>query len=258
MSVRRMLLCLLAANAGVCDARAATCAVATSLAIARHRSPTLQQPQAPVDPEALEPLPPPPVGLHLGVLCDKTFNPITGYRYTRAGSQPSYDLCQAEFDKLSTQEQQRFERVAPQLTPRRAVVALLAGAASLWFATSAPPPPPRRDYDAYDDLYELPPLSPAEELVDFFFKPKVPASEREDSSLRRLVPPAGAEEADDSVEACDAACRQRIADRRALFEQSRTTSDRQKILDLSRQRAAMYNTTFRGADCNAFPGIPCL
>ncbi|KAL3926483.1 MAG: hypothetical protein SGPRY_003276 [Prymnesium sp.] len=55
---------------------------------------------------------------------------------------------------------------------------------------------------------------------------------------------------------CDDACRQRIADRRKLFEQSRTTSDRQTILDLSRQRAALYNTTFQGASC--IPGIPCL
>eukprot|EP00966_Prymnesium_polylepis_P239231 5532565-Prymnesium_polylepis.1 len=55
---------------------------------------------------------------------------------------------------------------------------------------------------------------------------------------------------------CDEACRQRIADRRKLFEQSRTTGDRQKILDLSRQRAALYNTTFKGASC--IPGVPCL
>ena len=54
---------------------------------------------------------------------------------------------------------------------------------------------------------------------------------------------------------CDDACKQRIVDRRALFEQSRTTSDRQKILDLSRQRAVMYNTTFQGASC--IPGLPC-
>jgi len=52
-----------------------------------------------------------------------------------------------------------------------------------------------------------------------------------------------------------AVCEQ-IAERRALFEQSRTTGDRQKILDLSRQRAAMYNTTFRGVSC--IPGLPCL
>lgn len=54
---------------------------------------------------------------------------------------------------------------------------------------------------------------------------------------------------------CDEECKQRIAERRQLFEQSRTTNDRQKILDLSRQRAAMYNTTFNGASC--IPGLPC-
>jgi hypothetical protein len=54
---------------------------------------------------------------------------------------------------------------------------------------------------------------------------------------------------------CDEACKQRIVDRRALFEQSRTTSNRQTILDLSKQRAALYNTTFQGASC--VPGLPC-
>ena len=52
------------------------------------------------------------------------------------------------------------------------------------------------------------------------------------------------------------ACRQRIADRRAIFEQSRTTTSRQNMMDLSRQRAALYNTTYQGASC--IPGIPCL
>ena len=95
------------------------------------------------------------------------------------------------------------------------------------------------------------------------FKPKVPATEREVaptaprrpmlslSSVARVPPALAADES-----ACDTACKQRVADRRALFEQSRTTSDRQKILDLSRQRAALYNTTFKGASC--IPGIPCL
>ena len=55
---------------------------------------------------------------------------------------------------------------------------------------------------------------------------------------------------------CDEACKARIAERRQLFEQSRTTNDRQKILDLSRQRAALYNTTFQGASC--ISGLPCL
>jgi len=56
--------------------------------------------------------------------------------------------------------------------------------------------------------------------------------------------------------ACDEACRQRIADRRAIFAQSRTTTSRQNMMDLSKQRAALYNTTYQGASC--IPGIPCL
>jgi hypothetical protein len=68
-----------------------------------------------------------------------------------------------------------------------------------------------------------------------------------------LLPAAADEE---GAGGCDDACRARIAERRLLFEQSRTTNDRQKILDLSRQRAALYNTSFRGASC--IPGVPCL
>jgi len=56
-------------------------------------------------------------------------------------------------------------------------------------------------------------------------------------------------------EACNDECKLRIAERRMLFEQSRTTNDRQKILALSKQRAAMYNTTFKGASC--IQGLPC-
>ena len=62
-------------------------------------------------------------------------------------------------------------------------------------------------------------------------------------------PPASAAE-------CDDACQARIAERRAIYLQSRTTTSRQDMFDLSRQRAALYNTTYRGASC--VPGVPCL
>ena len=62
-------------------------------------------------------------------------------------------------------------------------------------------------------------------------------------------PPASAAE-------CDEACQARIAERRAIYMQSRTTTSRQDMFDLSRQRAALYNTTYRGASC--VPGLPCL
>ena len=56
--------------------------------------------------------------------------------------------------------------------------------------------------------------------------------------------------------------RERIAERRALLRVSATTSSRQSYLDLSRQRAELYNTTARAADCSAFDGsvfpkLPC-
>lgn len=193
----------------------------------------------------------PPIGLHPGVLCDKTMSPITGFRYTRRGSQPSYDLCQSEFEKLDEDDQLLFEQLQPPLTPRRAIIGA-AGLAAASAALALVPTPPEPEL-FYEDFIELPTLSPAEQLVAFFFKPKVPATEREVAprSPRRpqLVQPAGAE-------GCDDACKQRIADRRALYQQSRTTRDRQVILDLSKQRAALYNTTFQGASC--IPGIPCL
>ena len=42
-----------------------------------------------------------PVGVHPGVLCDKTLNPITGWRFTDGAG---YDLCEAEFLKLEPAE----------------------------------------------------------------------------------------------------------------------------------------------------------
>lgn len=216
-----------------------------------------------------------PIGIHPGVLCDKTTNPITGWRYTIIGSAPSYDLCQSEFNKLPSEEQKQYKRIAPPVTPRRSLlffggVAAIA-AARLILPESGGETGPQDANLFYEDFIELPQLSPAEELVGFFFKPSVPATQREASPTARrkallsttsdvtrrsrrfaLVPAAWA---DDTV-ACDEACKQRIADRRALFEQSRTNRNRQDLLDLSRQRAALYNTTFQGGSC--IPGIPCI
>lgn len=55
---------------------------------------------------------------------------------------------------------------------------------------------------------------------------------------------------------CDEECRERIMKRRALMQQSRSTTSRQQIMDLSKQRALLYNTTYQGASCS--PNIPCL
>ena len=58
---------------------------------------------------------------------------------------------------------------------------------------------------------------------------------------------------------CDEACRQErlrvIRERRAMMQQSRSSTSRQEVFDLSRQRATLYNTTYQGASCP--PGIPC-
>ena len=79
---------------------------------------------------------------------------------------------------------------------------------------------------------------------------------RRSSLLRMLALVAAAAGAAPATAECDDACKQRIADRRKLFEQSRTTNDRQVIFDLSKQRAKLYNTTYQGANC--IPGLPCI
>jgi hypothetical protein len=50
--------------------------------------------------------------------------------------------------------------------------------------------------------------------------------------------------------------RQRLLERRKLMEASRSSNSRQSYLDLSRQRAVLYNTTFQGVTCP--PNIPCI
>lgn len=74
------------------------------------------------------------------------------------------------------------------------------------------------------------------------------------SSIRKMfIPDAYADE--ERPRGCDDACQQRLLDRRALMRQGRSSTSRQEVLDLSRQRAAMYNTTYQGTSC--IPGLPC-
>lgn len=49
---------------------------------------------------------------------------------------------------------------------------------------------------------------------------------------------------------------QRLKERRQLMQASRSTSNRQDYLDLSRQRAKLYNTTSKAWSCP--PNIPCV
>ena len=57
-------------------------------------------------------------------------------------------------------------------------------------------------------------------------------------------------------ESCQAERRQLLENRRQLMRQSRSNTQRNDVFELSRQRAALYNTTYQGATCA--PGIPCL
>ena len=115
-----------------------------------------------------------PVGVHPGVLCDKTLNPITGWRFTDGAG---CDLCEAEFLKLEPAEQLRFERVGPPITPRRALIAGVGVVAAARLLAADPPPRVARDADdicaegGCNDIYELPPLTPAEMAVGLVFRP---------------------------------------------------------------------------------------
>lgn len=125
---------------------------------------------------------PPPFGIHPGVLCDATLNPITGYRYTKIGSRPSYDLCQEAYDELEPAEAAQFERYPPPITPRRTLVAMAALALGIALSRAlpgAPTAPKRNPRLFYEDFVEIPPLSPAEQLVALFFRPQVMATQRE-------------------------------------------------------------------------------
>jgi len=50
-------------------------------------------------------------GVHPGVTCDKSGNIIVGMRYHLPGH--DYDLCEAEYNKLSDDEKQRFKPIPP-------------------------------------------------------------------------------------------------------------------------------------------------
>lgn len=59
---------------------------------------------------------------------------------------------------------------------------------------------------------------------------------------------------------CDEDCLQKrkqiIQERRAMMMQSRSNTKRSDVFELSKQRAAMYGTTYQGATCP--PGAPCI
>ena len=53
-----------------------------------------------------------------------------------------------------------------------------------------------------------------------------------------------------TISSCDDACladrKRRIQERRAMMQQSRSATNRGDVLELSRQRALMYGTSYRG------------
>ena len=62
-----------------------------------------------------------PQGCHPGFSCDKSGQcPIVGWRFKLRGSSPSYDLCEAEFNKLPDAEKANYEKIAPPQPARAA------------------------------------------------------------------------------------------------------------------------------------------
>lgn len=63
-----------------------------------------------------------------------------------------------------------------------------------------------------------------------------------------------------SVVECDEDCKEQrrkmIEDRRAMMRQSRSTSSRQEVFELSKQRARMYGSDYKGTNC--IDGVPCI
>jgi len=80
-----------------------------------------------------------------------------------------------------------------------------------------------------------------------------PSIRQKDFHDVNIILSAKAEETDEVK--CDDECKRRISERRALFQQSRSTRSRQELFNLSRQRASLYNTTSQAANC--VPGFPC-
>jgi len=64
---------------------------------------------------------------------------------------------------------------------------------------------------------------------------------------------------EDEIVAAEAAAtrkKQRMIERRQLMDASRSSNNRQSYLDLSKQRALLYNTTPKAITCPT--NIPCL
>jgi len=62
------------------------------------------------------------------------------------------------------------------------------------------------------------------------------------------------------VSTCDDTCKEerkrRIEERRAMMKQSRSSTSRSDVFELSKQRAKLYGSEYQGASCP--PGIPCI
>ncbi len=99
---------------------------------------------------------------------------------------------------------------------------------------------------------------------EFFVPPANAYEERElqksyfgGSNITREM---GAGDDEPPVPPCDDACKEerkrRIEERRAMMKQSRSSTSRSDVFELSKQRARLYGTEYQGASCP--PGVPCI
>lgn len=87
-----------------------------------------------------------------------------------------------------------------------------------------------------------------------------PKEQKSNPIIQPAITTAPDRESPSSVE-CDEECkeqrRRRIEERRAMMRQSRSTSSRQEVFELSKQRARLvYGTEYKGSNC--IDGVPCL
>jgi peptide deformylase len=107
-------------------------------------------------------------------------------------------------------------------------------------------------------------------LLSAWRAPLVPeANAADDSSFRQGAVPAtsvrlplssNSTTAAVNNSSCDESCLQErkriIQERRAMMNQSRSSTKRSDVFELSKQRAALYGTQYQGASCP--PGVPCI
>ena len=95
---------------------------------------------------------------------------------------------------------------------------------------------------------------------DFFVQPAVAEEGQTIRSNNEATGMNASTKTADAASECDDVCkaerRRKIEERRAMMKQARSSRERSDVLELSRQRAQLYGTSFKGVSCPQ--GIPCI